>query len=257
MKKLLLVTCFIVFFQSAKSQSVSFALSLGLPQNEFRQNTDATGFGADLSLAFPFQKGVPISFGMDFNYLVYGRNSQTETLEAQITLTNGTPIGDPLIIPLEIINTNSIFGTHAFIRAQAPFSTVQPYVEGLVGFRYISTSTKILDNSDDDRFSDEDSNVIVRSTVLDDWIFSYGYGGGFMIKVSGNFFVDLRADFFKGQRAQYFDGDDTSAWSVEFSGSAAAFDPENLEKDDLQFETVARESTTDLLMLKLGVTLKF
>lgn len=254
MKKLFITSALSLATFLTYAQMGSFALSLGIPQNEFRENTDATGFGADLSFAIPFQKGLPISFGMDFNYLVYGTNSQDEDLIAEIRA--GNTVIDELVIPLRISNTNSIFGTHAFLRAQAPFELVQPYVEGLVGFRYISTNTKIIDRSPDNRFSDDDSNVIVRKTVLDDWIFSYGYGGGFMIKVSSNFFIDIRADFFKGQRAQYFDGDDTESWTVEFVG-ASAYDPDNLQEGDLDFQTTPRESTTDLLVIKFGAALKF
>ncbi len=256
MKKLLLLTMATLVSGVLSAQFGSLSLSLGLPQNEFRQNTDATGFGGDFTFGIPFQKGAPIFFGLDFNYIVYGSNSREETLRAQITLENGQAIGAPIEIPLEIRNTNSIFGTHAFIRAQAPFELVQPYIEGLVGFRYISTNVKISDLSDDNRWSEPDNDVIVRETVLDDWIFSYGYGGGFMIKVGANFFVDLRANFFKGQRAKYFDGDDTSSWNIEFSGDPTTFDEETVTGDNLSFSTVARESTTDLLMLKLGVGFK-
>lgn len=234
----------------------SFDLSLGLPRNEFRENTDATGFGADLSFGIPFQKGFPVSFGLDFNYIIYGANSKDETLSAQITLADGTPIGPSLDIPLRIKNTNSIFGTHALIRAQAPFELVQPYVEGLVGFRYISTNVKIKDLSDDGRWSERDDNVIVRETVLDDWVFSYGYGGGFMIKIGPKFYLDVRADYFKGERAKYFDGEDTESWNIEFSGDPSSFDPDTVGGDSLEFETVARESTTDLLMIKFGVAFK-
>ncbi|MEO9869984.1 hypothetical protein [Ekhidna sp.] len=247
----LILTC---GFLLSSAQMGSFALSLGLPQNDFKANTDATGFGADLSLAFPFQKGVPVYLGLDFNYMVYGRNAQDEDLFATINDQNGAELAR-LDIPLRIVNTNSIFGTHAFIRGIIPLDMIQPYGEVLFGFRYISTNTKILDRSNDRRWAtEEDSDVISRETVLDDWILSYGFGGGFLIKVSSNFFVDLRANFFKGQRAQYFDGNDTESWEVTFSGSN--FDEATVTGDDLQFETQPRESTTDMLVIKLGVAFK-
>lgn len=256
MKKSSLIIPLLFIASLSFAQMGSLALTVGVPQNEFRENTDATGGGFDLSIAFPFQKDVPIFLGLDINYLVYGSNSQNEDLTADIRTSNGSLI-DQLVIPLRITNTNSIFGTHAFIRVVAPFELIQPYAEGLIGFRYISTDTKILDRSNDGRYSDEDDNVIIRKTVLDDWIFSYGYGGGFLIKIGNNAFLDLRADFFRGQRAQYYDGDDTESWSVEFTGSESAYDPENLEKGDLDFSTEPRESTTDLLMIKLGLAIKF
>ena len=253
MKKLLLTIPFLFSILFGQAQWVSLDVSIGVPQNEFRENTDATGGGLDLSFGIPFQKGFPISFGLDFNYMVYGSNSQDEDLIAEIRA--GNTIIDQLVIPLTITNTNSIFGTHALIRAQAPFELVKPYIEGLAGFRYISTNTKITDRSFDSRYSDEDTDVIIRKTVLDDWIWSYGFGGGFMIKIGSSAYIDLRADFFRGQRAKYFDASDTEAWNIEFVG-ASAYDPENLESGDLDFEAQPRESTTDLLVIKFGVAFK-
>ncbi len=238
------------------AQMGSLAFSLGLPQNEFRQNTDATGAGADLSVAFPFQKGFPLYMGIDLNYMVYGRNADNEDLSANIVTLQGVSLGT-LEVPLRIVNTNSIFGAHTFMRAVAPLSNVQPYAEALIGFRYISTNVRITDRSEDNRFTDENDDTIVRKTILGDWVFSYGYGGGFMFKVGPKVFLDLRVNYFKGQKAEFFDGTDTESWSVEFTGTPAAYDPANLDGDDLNFETVPRESTTDLLVIKFGVTGKF
>ncbi|WP_425392860.1 hypothetical protein [Ekhidna sp.] len=255
MKKNLLTLTFLFTAVSLFAQMGSLSLAFGLPQNDFRENTDATGFGGDLSFAFPFQKGTPIYLGGDINYMVYGLNSTDHDLTADI-VANGQLI-DQLVIPLRVTNTNSIFGTHLFMRAVAPFELIQPYAEGLIGFRYISTNTKIVDRSDDGRWSDDDDdNVISRKTVLDDWIFSYGYGGGFLIKVGPSVFIDLRANFFKGQRAQYYDGDDTSSWTVEFNGDPNSYDRETVSGDNLSYENRPRESTTDLLVLKFGVAFK-
>ncbi len=258
MKKYLVVIIILGFFHlEGLAQMGSLAFSLGLPQNDFKENTDATGFGGDLSFAFPFQKGIPIYLGLDINYMIYGLNKKDEELFAQVTLSNGTPIGDPLRIPLRVINTSSLFGTHAFLRAIAPFELIQPYGEVLFGFRYISTNVKIRDLSEDNRWSgDPDDDVLLRETVLDDWILSYGFGGGFLVKIGPKFFIDLRVDFFKGQRAQFFDGNDTKAWNIEFSGDPSSFDSDTVGGDQLSFETEARESTTDLLTIKFGIAFK-
>ncbi len=247
---LLLISC--VF--TSHSQIGSLGFSLGLPQNDFKENTDAVGFGGDLSLAFPFQKGVPIFLGVDINYMIYGSNARNENLFASINDQNGVEIAR-IDIPLRIVNTNSIFGTHLFLRAQAPFNGIQPYAEVLGGFRYISTNTKIRDRSADMRWATEDdSDIIARVTVLDDWILSYGFGGGFFIKIGPALYLDLRANFFRGQRAEYYDGSDTESWEVTFSGSN--FDEATVTGDDLAFETQPRESTTDLLVIKFGIGFK-
>ena len=254
MQKLLLYFTLVSSFLFTKGQIGSLSLSIGVPQNDFRENTDAVGFGGDLSLAFPFQKGFPVYLGVDVNYMVYGSNSRNEDLSASINNQDGIELAR-IDIPLRIINTNSIFGTHLFFRAQAPFQNIQPYAEILGGFRYISTNTKIKDRSSDNRWaSEEDSDVIARVTVLDDWILSYGFGGGLFIEVGPGFYVDLRANFFRGQRAEYYDGSDTESWEVTFSGSN--FDDATVTGDDLLYDTEPRESTTDLLVIKLGIGFK-
>lgn len=256
MKRLLLSTFLLSSGITVSAQMGSLGLSLGLPQNSFKENTDAVGFGGDLSLAFPFQKGIPVFLGVDINYMVYGANARNEELGVSIQDQNGNPIPNGSFgIPLRIVNTNSIFGTHLFIRAQAPLSGIQPYAEVLGGFRYISTNTKIKDRSSDRRWATEDdSDIIARVTVLDDWILSYGFGGGFFIKMGPAVYLDLRANFFRGQRAEYYDGNDTESWEVTFSGSN--FNEATVTGDDLVFETNPRESTTDLLVIKVGVGFK-
>ncbi|MFK7953249.1 MAG: hypothetical protein AB8B73_10425 [Ekhidna sp.] len=263
MKKLSLTSIFSLLVLMCFSQMGSLALSVGVPQNSFRENTDATGVGFDLSLAFPFQKSVPIYLGLDINYMVYGFNSENLDLSADIVAQDGTLIAS-LPIPLRVVNTNSIFGTHAFLRAVAPFDLIQPYAEGLVGFRYISTNTKIEDRSDELRWAEDpdESNLISRTTVLDDWIFSYGFGGGFMIKIGRNAFIDLRANYFKGQRAQYFDGTDTESWEVSITDIGDISGQDDPQIDDIGGDNLAlgsrpRESTTDLLTIKVGIAFKF
>jgi len=250
MKNYLLIIIFTTLTTlTSQAQWGSLSFSVGLPQNDFKENTDATGFGLDLSFGFPI-KNTPVSFGADLNYLVYGLNSMNQDLQANITTSSGAQIGS-INVPLRITNTSSIFGFHGLMRVALPEGVVRPYAEGLLGFRYISTNTRITDRSNDRRWSDEDDDVIIRRTILDDWLFSYGYGGGIMFQAGSSIFIDLRANFFKGQRAEYFDGDDTSSWNVEFTGSG--FDPDTVTGDDLEFGTETRESTTDLLQLKLGV----
>lgn len=259
MKKYIASLVFVFGLFVSQAQMGSFALSLGLPQNEFKENTDATGFGADLSLAFPFQKGVPIYLGLDFNYMVYGRTAENLDLSANVTDQNGNVLA-VLPIPLRIVNTNSIFGTHAFVRAIAPLELIQPYGEALFGFRYISTSTRIEENENNPNNrrwarNPEESNLISRQTVLDDWILSYGFGGGFLIKVGSNFYIDLRANFFKGQRAQYFDKEDTESWEVTLT-DIGGLAPDDIDGDNLSLGSTPRESTTDMLVIKFGVAFK-
>ncbi|MDE0470418.1 MAG: hypothetical protein OXH57_00625 [Ekhidna sp.] len=171
MRKISLHLVFIFSFMVGQAQTGSIGFSLGLPQNNFKENTDATGFGVDLSYAIPLQKGIPVYSGLNINYMVYGRSTRK--------INNRH----------KIINTNKLFGTYLFVRAVVPLGSIQPYGEVLFGFRTISTINKIRDKDESivkgsELFEEDeepliDSNVIARLNVLNDWILSYGLGAAF------------------------------------------------------------------------------
>ena len=256
-KNLLLVIVLLVLSFYSQAQFGSLSFSVGIPQNEFQENTDATGFGGDLTIGMPLQKGIPIFLGLDLNYMAYGFNSRREDLRADIVNPITGENIEVLNIPLRMTTTNNLFGGHAFIRAQAPFALVKPYAEFLGGFRMISTVTKITDESEDRILTqDDENNILARERIVGDWVLSYGYGGGFMIKVAPTFHIDIRANFFRGNRAQYLDAEDTQDWRIQYSNT----DPigsgdiaENLFQETLTF----KESRTDILVIKIGAALQF
>lgn len=235
---------------SAISQQAGFGFVVGVPRNDFRVATDAEGYGLNLTFLAPIGSEV-VNLGANINYLVYGYNSRNQDLNADIT-SGGTTIGS-INIPLRITNTNQIFGMHATMRITAPTEAVRPYIEGLFGFRYLATTTRIEDR--DNFWNDDEDNVLVRRTNLDDWVLSYGGGGGLQIAVGESSFLDLRAYYLLGGKADFYDGSDTENWSVEFGGSN--FDPNNIDPNEFAIGAQPRTSTTDMLMVQMGVTFKF
>ncbi len=257
MRRILLPLFFISIHLQLLAQQGGLGLVVGIPQNEFRESTRAEGYGLNLYALFPLGTEV-INFGGQIDYMIYGLNAQNKTLRADIT-SGSTTIGS-LDIPLRIINTNSIFGMHAIMRITAPTEGVRPYFEGLFGFRYISTSTRIEDNSDNGFWSnndDEDDNTIVRKTNLGDFVMSYGGGAGLQLKMGENAYLDLRGYYLLGGKAQYYDADDTRKWTVEFTDLSTNYDPDNLDPNDFSIASQPKESTTDMLMVQLGATFKF
>lgn len=244
---------FIFFLCSAlftNAQQAGFGFSVGIPMKEFREATKAEGYGLGLTVTCPVGTEV-VNFGANLNYQVYGYNAKNKDLIADITV-GGTVI-DQIYIPLRVINTNSIFGMHGVMRVTAPTDVIRPYFEGLVGFRYISTTTRIEDR--DDFWNDDEDNVLVRRTNLDDWIFSYGGGGGLQIELGEDVYLDLRAYYLLGGKANYYDGNDTKKWDVEFSGSG--YNPNDINPDDFSISAQPKNSRTDMLMTQIGFVFKF
>jgi hypothetical protein len=242
---------FLLISGVAMAQQAGIGFTVGIPRNEFRQATDAEGYG--LNFVGLFGNG-PVNFGFQADYQIYGLLYRDCDLYANIY--SGNTVIDQIWIPVTVVNTNSIFGLHANLRVTTPTTNVRAYFEGLFGFRYISTNTRIEDNTWNNRYSDPDDDVIVSKTNLADIVLSYGGGGGLQFKLNKSSYLDLRAYYLHGGKAYFYDVDDTKKWRVTFSGDPEFYDPDTLDGDDLTFDASPKYSTTDMLMLQLGVVFK-
>ena len=121
------------------------------------------------------------------------------------------------------------------LRLQPPSGPVQPYVDGLFGMKYFFTETSIHD----DDFYDEE---IASTTNFDDAALSYGVGGGLDIMLhqgrGAAIMINAGARYLFGRQAEYLQ-----------EGS--------IERRNGQVFFTTDRSETDILMIQLGVTLKF
>ncbi len=237
MKTIIMISLsFLLLFVSASlvgAQSqfqAGLNLSVGLPQAEFKENVDHTGFG--LSGHFNYQiPRSPVALGAAIGFLIYGIESRKEQLSPTI----------PDVV-VDVETTNNIFTGHLLARVQpiTRDAVVKPYFEGLVGFHYLWTETSIKDN-------DWDADDI-SSTNYDDAALSYGGGGGLMIRVyQGNkdnsdgiysINIDLGVRYLFGGEATYLQEGD-----IIREGTTVTYSPS--------------QSTTDLLTATVGVTFNF
>lgn len=199
----------------------------GFPQGEFKDNVDQNGFGIGGEFLYSPSTS-PLGIGVSFGYMVYGEESRREPFS--------TTIPD---VEVEVKTTNNIVVGHLILRAQVKQGPIRPYLDGLVGFNYLFTETKIEDVDDDEE--------IASSTNLDDGVFSYGAGGGVMLRLySGktkkgkiwSILIDFGARYILGGEAEYLK-----------EGSIRRVDGE------VEFGKI--KSKTDLLTTQLGVRVEF
>ncbi|UCD93360.1 MAG: hypothetical protein JSU69_06180 [Candidatus Zixiibacteriota bacterium] len=216
---------------SSAGMSGGLSFMLGFPQGEFSDNVDKTGYGVSGELAYKPRLS-PFSIGGSLAYMVYGREKRTEPFSYTI----------PDVF-VDVITTNSLFSGHILLRTEVPKGPIRPYVDGLLGFNYLFTETKI------EGYSDE---PIAKTTNFDDAVFSYGAGGGVLIKVFGDeaalkaarfgksplVFIDLRLRYLIGGEAEYL-----KEGSIGRVGTTVVYD--------------VIESKTDLLTFHIGVTAVF
>lgn len=257
LRNIVLFSAFVLISASSFGQMETvqprFGLGLhgGVPVDEYAEATDGVGAGVNLSLSIPIVKGIPIYAGLEFGYLMFGRNTQRENLTAEISV--GNTVIDRIDMPLRITTSNNAYLWHLTLRAQAPIPIVQPYVQGMAGFRYMNTKTAIYDDSYDNRWSEADNGLIVEQTQLFDFVGSAGFGVGIMVPVSPFVMIDARVDQLYGGKAQYYDAEDTAQWEVEFVAEGE-FDPNQVDGNDLSFSTQPKESFTNMTTFTLGIS---
>ncbi|MBN2029425.1 hypothetical protein JW824_04205 [bacterium] len=204
--------------------------TLGFPQNEFKNNIDNIGYGGTGFFAYRFPQS-PLLVGASACFLVYGR----ETREEPFSLT----IPDVFV---DVTTTNSIIMGHLFLRLQPPRGSILPYLDGLFGFNYLSTRTTIENQANNEE--------VASSTNFDDITFSYGVGGGLMIRV----FQPTQDDLKKNElQAVYVD------LGIRYIKSGEA---EYLKKGSILIENGKvtydiSKSATDLVTGHIGVVFTF
>ncbi|NJO02291.1 MAG: hypothetical protein HC880_11915 [Bacteroidia bacterium] len=153
---------------------------VAIPLDDFSDNTDAIGGGGRASLLFPVAPRVPIFLGVEFSYLNYGANSQRVNEDIEIVAVG--QVIDRIPINLRIQTNNNMVNGFTVIRVKAPLPIVQPYLDGLVGFNYLYTRTRVLEEGNQRYLTDpEENNVVNARTQLSSFVFSYGGGWGYYV----------------------------------------------------------------------------
>jgi hypothetical protein len=206
---------------------------VGFPVGAFEDRIGGPGFGiaGHLGVIPPEH---PYLFGLQLGFLNYG--SQT------VPMTSGGRT-------VEMTWSNNILLVHAMGRVQAQSGVIRPYVEGLIGFNWMFTTSSF--ETWDGSVDDPETTTHLE---FDDTGFSYGGGGGVMVDVSrlfgtdeeahkeengpgGSLLIDLGVRYLAGKRTQYL-----RSGSVSGTGTAIVFEPV--------------ESDTDLLTVMAGVTFR-
>lgn len=232
MLHVLIIFCFIfpghsLCKQDKHSADVGLSFAVATPKGEFRDNVTREGYGLFLEGLYMLGKGSPVKMGLKLGFLNYGIETRNEPLSTTIPdLTVG------------VRTNNNIFLGHIILRLTEQFGSVAPYVDGLAGFNYLFTDTSLEDL--------RDYETIASSTNISDTAFSYGFGGGLMVKVStfkykgkrNGLFVDLKVHYIYGGEAEYL-----KKGSIKREGGNVYYS--------------SHYSRTDLLLYQLGVAWRF
>ena len=169
---------------------------------------------------------------------------------------------------MDVTTTNDLVAGHLFLRLQPSGGFFQPYVEGLVGFHYLSTSTSVSDQGDD-------SEAIASTKHLSDFTFSYGAGVGVMFRVwqpSADFdpekdlglnsdSEDQETDGVRGEAAEEEDKVKLESVGIFLDvrylrgGEADYLKEGSIMIEDGRVRYDVRHSRTDMVIFRIGVSL--
>lgn len=216
----------------------------GFAQGSFGDNLDRPLPGLVLSVGGKTPR-LPLVLSTEFGWLSYGFDDRLELLFPDATNTSSTSV-------FNINTTNSILMAHFVARLVPIEGTITPFIDGLVGFKYITSDVDVVSEV---LFNDSDGDVIIlednrirTSTNFDALAVSYGFGAGVNIQVYGGemgfsnsyttISIHLGARYLLGSEADYL---------TENSVITAT--------DGVRFERV--ESQTNILIPELGFHLGF
>ena len=187
-----------------------------VPRGEFSENLTNNSYGAGVQGLVRIGPS-PFLVGGDLALVIYGYESRR----------------DPTI-PDRVTTSNFIFVPHFVVRAQPRSGFIRPYVDGLIGLKYLWTETSIPDISVDEG--------AVNDINLSDTAFSYGVGGGLQISPTkereSRFMLDIGVRYLRGGRAEYL-----REGSIRDVNGTLVYD--------------VFSSRTDVLAVHVGVTVHF
>jgi hypothetical protein len=227
----LLIGCGPVQAQDRSVFDAGIGLAIGIPQGDFKINVPELGWGGEGH--FGVRVSSHLIVGGDLGFMIYGSERRREPFS--LTIPDVT---------VDVITSNNIFLGHLLLRIQPESGSVRPYVDGLVGFKYFWTETRIEDENDP-------SEPIASSTNLEDFAFSYGAGFGVAFQlVDGTekrretgegplgIYLDLRVRYLVGSEADYL-----KKGSIQRVGTQLIYD--------------VQRSKTDFLVPHIGVSVVF
>lgn len=225
---LLFIGLFLTGLTETKAQSGGINLTLGFPRGEFYQFVKRTGIGVSIEgLIYPYGDKTPFGIGANIGFMTYG--NETRSARWSTTIPDAT---------VDVERNNNIANFHLLIRLQTNNTLIRPYLDLLFGGSYLYTETTVRNN----RSSEE----ISSSNNSDDWAWSYGGGGGFLVKLTdmddpntggkSPLYLDVKVRYLMGSEAQYLREGDVIV--DETNGTVKYF---------------FSKSKTDLLTFNIGV----
>lgn len=229
--RLIAVAFFLFFMNISFGQNLGINIIAASPKNEFSDNVKNMGFGIGVEGLIYINTGsIPFGVGLNLGFMNYGNENLNVPLST--TLPGVT---------VNLSRTNNLANFHLLFQLTTNGKSIRPYLDLLFGGNYLFTESKVTD--------EDEGTDIASSNNISDYAWSYGFGGGLLIKIYepnrdemndlGVLYLDLKARYLKGTEAEYL----TEGSIIGHPNGTVTLLPSI--------------SKTDLLQIQIGVTAQF
>lgn len=190
---------------------------VAFPLEEFAEQNESIAFGVGGMFLVPLTEDESVvSLGLDAGYMIYGMKSDDYTDNRGFEYTLNT--------------NNNIFEGFAVLRFKPRWveAPIYPYVDGLVGGRYIYTRTT----------EEEGGEELDAYIEQDGFAFAYGGAGGLLISLSDEIKLDIRGVYTQGSKAKYL--------------TRNSIYPDPVSPNEFIYDV--KRTRTDMLNFQIGIT---
>lgn len=183
---LLLVPSVHALAQTGRQGTIGGSIGTSVPTGEFERTWGRNMLTFGAQIAFPVGRS-PLQGGFAFDYSIMGTHSSTVTINTDyLGITEGT-----------LSTRCKVLSYHPLLRLSPLRGKVRPYVDGLVGFRQFSTTSKVTADGVEENISKERD--------LTDLALSKGWAAGIQFTLGDVGYLEVRMERFDSGEATYVD----------------------------------------------------
>jgi hypothetical protein len=202
---------------------------VGIPTGAFSRQVDNVGIGGTFAFLGRIRHS-PVSMGVELGGMIYGMESRREPFS--------TTIPD---VTVRVQTSNNVGLGHFMVRLSPQTGLVQPYVDAMIGGKYLFTSTSI-----ESEHANTGHHTVASSTNFDDLTWSYGAGGGLNVRLYDGVMGDRHGSVHLNLGVRYL-----------YGGEAEYLKRGSIRRNNGSVEYDVMRSRTDMIMPQFGVRMQF
>jgi hypothetical protein len=218
---------------SHRGLSMNIGLLTAVPIQDYKLLANKVNAGFTTGLEYQVAKNVPMSMGLNLNYLVAGFENYRANIPFFVYSTGSGSYLGTSFLPLKVNVKNNLFSMHGVMRWWAPTKYVQPYIIGMGGFQHAGTNIKYYADDKNLFLGLNNEGLIHSDNILSSTSWNAGVGLGLGINIGYSVNLDLRATYMQSGNMTFYTKDNIKNWRFSYAGDLEDFDKGSISSDGI------------------------